>query len=159
MKKVVLTIFLLLTVACSQTEQSSFASAESLPQGLEQQSVEQLSNSQYETQFPSASTLFAQRANDEMVDGTGRVVRLLPDDNKGSRHQKFLVSIAGGQTLLFAHNIDLALRIDTLKVGDTIEFRGEYSYNPKGGVVHWTHLDPRNQHEAGWIKHNGIIYQ
>ncbi|MDG1097520.1 MAG: DUF3465 domain-containing protein [Methylophilaceae bacterium] len=148
----------LITVACSQTEQSSFSSVESLPQALEQ-GVEQLSNGQYETQFPSASTLFARQANDEMADGTGRVVRLLADDNKGSRHQKFLVSIAGGQTLLFAHNIDLALRIDTLKVGDTIEFRGEYSYNPKGGVVHWTHLDPCNQHEAGWIKHNGITYQ
>ena len=158
MRNVVLTMLFLITVACSQTEQSSFSSVESLPQALEQ-GVEQLSNGQYETQFPSASTLFARQANDEMVDGTGRVVRLLADDNKGSRHQKFLVSIAGGQTLLFAHNIDLALRIDTLKVGDTIEFRGEYSYNPKGGVVHWTHLDPRNQHEAGWIKHNGITYQ
>ena len=158
MRNVVLTMLFLITVACSQTEQSSFSSVESLPQALEQ-GVEQLSNGQYETQFPSASTLFARQANDEMVDGTGRVVRLLADDNKGSRHQKFLVSIAGGQTLLFAHNIDLALRIDTLKVGDTIEFRGEYSYNPKGGVVHWTHLDPCNQHEAGWIKHNGITYQ
>jgi hypothetical protein len=60
---------------------------------------------------------------------------------------------------LFGHNIDLGLRINTLKVGDNIEFKGEYSYNPKGGVVYWTHLDPRNQHEAGWIKHNGITYQ
>ncbi len=158
MRNVVIAILFLLTVACSQTEQSSFVSVESLPQGLEQQGAEQL-NGQYETQFPSASTLYARQANDEMVDGTGRVIRLLADDNKGSRHQRFLVEIAGGQTLLFAHNIDLALRIDTLKVGDTIEFRGEYSYNPKGGIVHWTHHDPRNQHEAGWIRHNGITYQ
>jgi hypothetical protein len=142
----IVTMLFLLTVACSQTEPSSYAAIESLPQ-------------QYEAQFPSADVLFARKANDAMVEGDGRVVRLLADDNQGSRHQRFLVEIAGGQTLLFAHNIDLALRINALKVGDTIEFRGEYSYNPKGGVVHWTHLDPRNQHEAGWIKHKGITYQ
>ncbi len=154
MKKSLIFMLFVLTAACSQTEQSSFTSVESLTQ-----SVERLNDAQYETRFPSAKELFAQKANDAMVDGSGRVVRLLADDNKGSRHQRFLVEIDGGQTLLFAHNIDLALRIDTLKVGDKVEFRGEYSYNPKGGIVHWTHLDPRNHHEAGWIKHNGITYQ
>jgi hypothetical protein len=154
MKNLILLMAFLLTVACSQTEQSSFASIEEFPQ-----SVERFSDTHSEVQFPSASELFAKKANDEMVDGVGRVIRLLADDNKGSRHQRFLVEIADGQSLLFAHNIDLALRIDTIKVGDTVEFRGEYSYNPKGGIVHWTHHDPRNQHEAGWIKHNGITYQ
>lgn len=141
-------------VACSPTEQSSFANLESASQ-----TSDSLSSVETTPAFPSASELFAQQASDEMVEGSGKVVRLLPDDNKGSRHQKFLVEIAGGQTLLFAHNIDLALRIDTLKVGDKIAFRGEYSYNQKGGVVHWTHLDPMKMHEAGWIKHNGITYQ
>lgn len=147
-------MIVLLCVACSQAEQASFANVELSPQ-----QSEGISSVKVTPAFPSAAELFAQHANDEMVEGQGKVVRLLADDNKGSRHQKFLVSVGGGQTLLFAHNIDLALRINTLKVGDNIEFRGEYSYNPKGGVVHWTHLDPRNQHEAGWIKHNGITYQ
>lgn len=153
-KRFIVFLLFLLTVACSQTEQSSFAVIE--PSQL---NVEHLDEVQYQTQYPPASVLFDKKANDAMVDGTGQVVKLLNDDNKGSRHQRFLVKIADGQTLLFAHNIDLALRIDTLKVGDKIEFRGEYSYNPKGGIVHWTHLDPRNQHAAGWIKHNGIMYQ
>lgn len=153
-KRFIVFMLLLLTVACSQTEQSSFTAIEP-----EQINVERLDDAQYQTQYPSASDLFARKANDVMVDGVGQVVKLLNDDNKGSRHQRFLVEIADGQTLLFAHNIDLALRIDSLKVGDKIEFRGEYSYNPKGGIVHWTHLDPRNQHVAGWIKHNGIMYQ
>jgi len=154
MRSFVLLMVVMVSVACSQTEQSSFANIESLPQ-----SSEGVSQAKSSPAFPSASELFAKKARDEMVDGAGVVVRLLADDNKGSRHQKFLVEIAGGQTLLFAHNIDLALRIDTLKVGDKISFRGEYSYNEKGGVVHWTHLDPRNEHPAGWIKHNGITYQ
>lgn len=143
--------------ACSEagqyTAETSDAASQNTPQGLD------ITHEEAQSRFPSASELFAQKAQDEMVDGSGKVVRLLPDDNKGSRHQKFLVKIAGGQTLLFAHNIDLALRIDTIKVGDTVAFRGEYSYNPKGGVVHWTHVDPRNTHEAGWIKHHGITYQ
>jgi Protein of unknown function (DUF3465) len=153
-KNLTLLMVFLFAVACSQAEHSSFVDLESLPK-----SAEVLTGVELDAKFPSASQLFALKASDEMVDGSGKVVRLLPDDNKGSRHQKFLVKIAGGQTLLFAHNIDLALRIDTLKVGDKVAFRGEYSYNQKGGVVHWTHLDPRNEHEAGWIKHNGITYQ
>jgi Protein of unknown function (DUF3465) len=102
------------------------------------------------------------------VEGSGEVKKLLADDNKGSRHQKFLVTINAQQTLLFAHNIDLAPRVDDLQVGDTIEFRGEYVYNPKGGVMHWTHHDPSSRQEnnspqgeqqGGWLKHNGKKYE
>jgi Protein of unknown function (DUF3465) len=91
--------------------------------------------------------------------GSGIVKKLLVDDNKGARHQKFLVTINAEQTLLFAHNIDLAPRIDDLQVGDSIEFIGEYVYNPKGGVMHWTHHDPKGEKQGGWIKHNGKKYE
>ncbi len=107
----------------------------------------------------TVDSAYANRASNLQVEGEGEVVKLLPDDNKGSRHQKFLVRVASGKTLLFAHNIDLAGRIDDIKVGDHVSFRGEYVYNPKGGVVHWTHHDPRDEHPAGWIKHNGQTYQ
>ncbi len=93
------------------------------------------------------------------VEGAGVVKKLLVDDNKGSRHQKFLVTISSEQTLLFAHNIDLAPRLDTLVMGDAVTFRGEYVYNPKGGVVHWTHKDPQGEKQGGWIMHNGQKYE
>ena len=64
-----------------------------------------------------------------------------------------------GQTLLVAHNIDLAPAITNLRVGDTIEYNGEYEWNPKGGVVHWTHRDPSYQHADGWLKHDGRVFQ
>ena len=64
-----------------------------------------------------------------------------------------------GQTLLVAHNIDLASRIGALREGDRVEFNGEYEWNSQGGVVHWTHHDPQGLHEAGWLKHNGTTYQ
>lgn len=154
MKSLTVLMMIFLSVACSQAEQSSIAAVELLPQH-----ADVLGKIEARPTFASANELFARKASDEMVDGDGRVVKLLADDNKGSRHQRFLLEIAGGKTLLFAHNIDLALRIDNLQVGDTVQFRGEYVYNPKGGVVHWTHLDPQNRHEAGWIKHRGITYQ
>jgi len=101
---------------------------------------------------------FQHKKSNLFVEGRGVIKKLLPDDNKGSRHQKFLVTISDAQTLLFAHNIDLAKAVP-IAVGDTVQFRGEYVYNPKGGVVHWTHHDPKAKIEGGWIKHNGQIYQ
>ncbi len=101
---------------------------------------------------------FAARKSDVQVSGKGLVTKLLADDNKGSRHQKFLVKINAQQTLLFAHNVDLAPRVP-LQVGDAITFHGEYVYNPKGGIMHWTHHAPQGDHVAGWIMHNGNKYQ
>jgi hypothetical protein len=42
------------------------------------------------------------------VEASGIVSRVLPDDNDGSRHQRFIVRMPSGQTVLIAHNIDLA---------------------------------------------------
>jgi len=97
--------------------------------------------------------------SDFQVQSTASVVKLLPDDNNGSRHQRFLVRLNSGQTLLIAHNISLAARIDDLKEGDNVEFYGEYEWNNKGGVIHWTHHDPNGRHVSGWIKHDNRTYQ
>lgn len=102
---------------------------------------------------------YEQQRSDQQVQGTGVVSRILPDDNKGSRHQKFILQLPHGQTILVAHNIDLAPRLPELKVGDTVTFFGEYEWNHRGGVVHWTHHDPAGRHIGGWLKHNGKTYQ
>lgn len=77
----------------------------------------------------------------------------------GSQHQRFIVELSSGQTLLIAHNIDIAPRINSLQVGDSVRFYGEYEWNPQGGIIHWTHHDPNGYHVGGWIKHNGRTYQ
>ena len=105
------------------------------------------------------ATAFDNHESNFQVQGIGTVVRILPDDNEGSRHQKFIVQLSSGQTLLVAHNIDLAKRIESLETGDSIEFNGEYEWNSKGGIIHWTHHDPHGKHVAGWLKHNGRMYQ
>ncbi len=116
------------------------------------------------TELPEASErllqqAFENRQSNLQVRIAGHVSRLLPDDRDGSRHQRFVLRLASGQTLLVAHNIDLAPRIDGLEVDDRVELFGEYEWNPRGGVIHWTHHDPRGSHEDGWIRHRGRLYQ
>ncbi len=93
------------------------------------------------------------------VKGVGIVDRVLPDDNEGKRHQRFIVRLGSGQTLLIAHNIGLAPRVSPLNPGDTISFYGVFEWNAKGGVVHWTHHDPGRRHKPGWLKRNGVVYR
>ena len=101
---------------------------------------------------------FRDRRSNLQVTGSAIVKKLLPDDRLGDRHQKMILSMPSGHTLLLAHNLDLADRIPA-KVGDRIEFAGEYEYSEQGGVLHWTHHDPRGSHPDGWIKHRGTTYR
>ena len=103
--------------------------------------------------------VLAPASSHTQVRGVGVVTRLLPDDENGSPHQRFIIRLPSGQTLLIAHNTDLAPAVANLRVGDTIEYNGEYEWNPKGGVVHWTHRDPAHQHADGWLKHDAHVFQ
>ena len=96
----------------------------------------------------------------EWVETTGFVRRLLTDandDSDDSRHQRFIVEVHGGQTLLIVHNIDLAKRIP-VGMGDRVHFRGMYEHNDLGGLVHWTHHDPHGIEDGGWIRHRRRTY-
>ena len=86
---------------------------------------------------------FASATSDVQIEGEGTVISILSDDVAGTRHQRFIVQRASGQTLLITHNIDVAPRIAGLKVGDSVGFNGEYVWNDKGGFIHWTHHDPQ----------------
>lgn len=108
---------------------------------------------------PSATEAYQQKLHDVFIEGKGRVIRLLKDDNHGDRHQRFILRVSRGLTLLVAHNIDLAPRINALERGDTVQFRGEYVYNEKGGILHWTHHDPRQEIDGGWLIHQNKTYQ
>jgi hypothetical protein len=107
----------------------------------------------------SIGRAFKNRTSNVQVEGEGVVTRILADDLDGDRHQRFIVRLASGQTLLITHNIDIAPRVNGLREGDSVRFKGEYVWNEKGGVIHWTHHDPEGRHVAGWLKHKGRTYQ
>jgi hypothetical protein len=102
---------------------------------------------------------FEARRSDVIVEADGVVSKILSDDNEGSRHQRLIVTVARDHTVLIAHNIDVAPRVENIDVGDQITFRGEYEYTERGGVVHWTHDDPDGDRPGGWIRHSGKTYR
>lgn len=89
----------------------------------------------------------------------GVVEKHLADDLEGDKHQKFILRLASGQTLLVAHNIDLATRVPASSLGTNVYVYGEYEWNAQGGVVHWTHRDPGGSHAHGWIQFDGTRYE
>jgi Protein of unknown function (DUF3465) len=99
------------------------------------------------------------RQSNLQVQGEGVVLKILSDDLEGSRHQRFILRLSSGQTLLVAHNIDLAPRISSLRRGDKVAFFGEYEWNAKGGVIHRTHHDSTGRYIGGWLRHDGKTYQ
>ena len=105
------------------------------------------------------ASAFRNQTSGIQVTGEGTVTKILADDDDGSRHQRFILRLASGHTLLVAHNIDLAPRVNSLEPGDWVAFNGVYEWNEKGGLIHWTHRDPSGQHQPGWLKHHGETYQ
>ena len=101
---------------------------------------------------------FSERRSGFTTEASGTVAKILPDDREGSRHQRFVVRLASGHSVLIAHNVDLAERVPLAR-GERVQFRGQYEWNELGGVVHWTHHDPEGRHDEGWIEHHGEKYQ
>jgi hypothetical protein len=94
-----------------------------------------------------------------MIEVRGIVERNLADDREGSPHQRFIIRADSGLSLLIAHNLDLAPRLQGLAPGDVVTVLGEYEWNEKGGLMHWTHDDPQGQHVTGYIEWRGKRYQ
>jgi hypothetical protein len=105
----------------------------------------------------TAEDAFRNHRSGVMVTAEGIVIRLLADDNDGSRHQRFILRLPSGQTLLIAHNIDLSTRVP-VQQNVLVKLHGQYEWSDKGGTVHWTHRDPQQKHEGGWLEVNGRRY-
>ena len=102
----------------------------------------------------------AQQSHRE-VTVSGTVVRILGTRiGPSGTHEGFL--------LKFETDCGLTVRVETntditgpmpISVGEHVTLKGEYEYYPIGGVIHWTHHDPRFRHEAGYVEADGKIYQ
>jgi len=116
---------------------------------------------QSDATFPELERAHREHHTLSWVDGGGTITRILRDDKKRPRHQRFVVKIGSGAnafTVLVAHNIDLAPRVP-IKKGEEITFHGEYIWNEQGGTVHWTHEDPKHEKEGGWIRYKDRVYE
>jgi hypothetical protein len=153
--KLLLIGFFAFAIAAAQWLPREAAERAEVERGVNLNAQEQASG----TPADALQRAFLARASNVQVEGEGVVTKVLADDNDGSRHQRFILALASGQTLLIAHNIDLAPRLDALREGDTVRFFGEYEWNNKGGVLHWTHRDPAGRHPGGWLEYGGRRYE
>ena len=111
------------------------------------------SNNTYnKTSYYTIDRLYREHRSKVQVKGVGKVIKILSDDLKGSRHQRIIIRYSPSLTLLIVHNIDIAPKLKGVRVGDSVEFSGEYVWNSKGGVIHWTHPAPHHRHKAGYLK-------
>ncbi len=94
---------------------------------------------------------FARRLDNVVVASAGKVIKTLRTDTEGSRHQKFVIRLDSGATILITHNIDDAPRVP-VRPGDRVSLRGRYIWNERGGEIHWTHHDPNGVLAGGWIE-------
>lgn len=115
------------------------------------------------TQTPDDRTVCAvfssQRSHVEVV-ADGTVTRIFGiRAGRSSPHEGFLMRLASGcsLTVRVEANTDFTGPIP-LSNGQHVIVKGEYEYYPIGGVIHWTHSDPRGRHEGGYIYAAGRSY-
>jgi len=78
-------------------------------------SNDKFSSSELSNSDIAIENAFKNKQSNIQVGGSGKVINILPDDTQNSRRQKFIIQLNSGQTLLIAHNIDIAPRINILK--------------------------------------------
>jgi hypothetical protein len=101
----------------------------------------------------------AQRSGVEVV-ARGRVTRVLGvQAGRSSPHEGFLLRLDSGCALVVRVevNTDFTGTIP-LSIGSVVLVEGDYEYYSRGGVIHWTHRDPRGRHENGYVDVNGTMY-
>lgn len=89
---------------------------------------------------------------------TAPVKKMLRYDDRGVPHEKFLLQLSNGSTILVAHNTQMAPFVP-IQAGDIVTVSGEFIWNAKGGLIHWTHHTDTPKHAGGYIDFNGKRYE
>jgi len=92
-----------------------------------------------------------------MVEVSGQVTRILTDDKDDLQHQKFVIRLQNGQSLLVVHNTVDAEQVPIV-IHNEVTVRGEYSWTEPGGLIHWTRRDHSAERRHGWIEYQGRKY-
>ncbi len=94
----------------------------------------------------------------DFVEGSGMVVtKLLPDDNVGLKHQKWVVRLSNGKEMQAVYNSDMCPRVP-VKVGDVVAMGGMFLWTEVGPMIHWLHHDPKGSRPDGYVMINGTYY-
>jgi len=84
-----------------------------------------------------------------------RVSRILPDEYGKYQHPRFIVQCPSGQTVLITNDVSVGSRVPVHR-GDRVAARGEYIWNDRGGLIHFTHHG--GPAGGGWILDGGKLY-
>jgi Protein of unknown function (DUF3465) len=105
---------------------------------------------------------WAQQRSNVEVTASGSVAKVLGTRRGPSGvHTGFLLHLRGaegrGLTVRVEDNVDLTGPIP-IRAGDDVEVRGEYIYDPRGGLIHYTHRDPRGRRAGGYVRIGNRMY-
>lgn len=100
----------------------------------------------------------ASRKNAHFVEaGNIKVTQLLPDDRQGLPHQKWMAQLSNGSKVMVVYNLDMGAYVP-VRVGDAFSVGGQFIWTKQGGLVHWTHKDPRRTRPDGYVYFDGTYY-
>jgi len=95
------------------------------------------------------------------VIGQGTVLAVLGTrEGRSGQHEGFLLRLH--------QQCDLMVRVETnvditgpvpVRDGEIVTVKGQFENDPMGGVIHWTHHDPRGRHVSGYVEAGGKLYQ
>lgn len=138
----------------------------------EQRQREQQRNQSSQDSTSSAQALFVdEKASDSDIvravndrrrvnyveGGSMTVTKVLPDDEDGRKHQKWVVRLSNGNTMQAVYNSDMCPEVP-VKVGDVIAMGGMFLWTNSGPMLHWLHHDPRGNRPDGYVYVNGKYY-
>lgn len=100
----------------------------------------------------------SQQARKVELTVTAPIKKLLREEDYREPHQRFLLILSNGTTVLVANDLKYGT-FAPVQEGNVVRIHGEYIWNEKGGVLHWTHKSDEPNHESGYIDFNGMRYQ
>lgn len=86
------------------------------------------------------------------------VTKLMPDDNDGSRHQRFYAKLSDNSEVYIVYSLEYGRVRVPVNVGSIIGVGGEYRWTKFGGLLHWVHEDHRDQRPDGYVEVRGVRY-
>lgn len=86
------------------------------------------------------------------------VIRLLPDDTQGAKHQRFYVRLSDGQEVSAVYSLESGRDRVPVKVGSRVGLAGEFKWTRFGALIHWLHEDTSNRRPDGYVEISGVRY-